>query len=53
MSKDFVCAACGEPFTSDRDDEEAKRTAYELFGPLNPEDFVVICEDCFQRLYGD
>lgn len=47
----FRCNICGDVFDSDRPDEEAEAEFERNFGrPLNPDEAMVICGDCYDRL---
>jgi hypothetical protein len=44
----FVCAECGETFTSDIEDEKAWEEAKRRFGPgLKREDCKLVCMHCY------
>jgi hypothetical protein len=44
----FVCAACGETFVSDIDDEKAWAEALRRLGPgIKREDCKLVCTHCY------
>ncbi len=48
----FTCEHCGTVFEGASTDEEVRAETIELFGAdpnQSPDDFSVICDDCFQR----
>lgn len=52
MSKIFTCAECGVTFESERNDEEAKEEARNLFPGLNvddPNQVDIVCDDCWEK----
>jgi len=47
---EYKCAACKNIYERAVTDEEAQAEAVEIFGEFTPEDFDLICDDCFKRV---
>jgi hypothetical protein len=45
----YICEHCQEPFEYVNSDEEALASSESLFGPIDPNDRAIICDDCFRE----
>lgn len=48
MTETFTCAHCGWTGEKGWSDEEAEAEAAQNFGDLEPDDRVLICDDCYR-----
>jgi len=49
----YTCAGCHGDFEKTRTEEECLEEVREVFGrEMNPDDDVLVCDDCFQEIMG-
>lgn len=51
MPVQFQCDECGRECISDRDEDEARKEAEEIFNQPS-EGMAIVCEDCWNKLKG-
>lgn len=49
-SNTYTCERCHQEFEYGWTEEEATAEADALFGPLDPDDIAIVCDDCYQAM---
>jgi len=52
VSKTYTCAACEGVFDYGWTEEEALAEKEENFGDMPTEEMAVVCDDCYNKMFG-